>query len=298
MTDIQGCGTALVTPFTTSNEVDYSAFRTLVRWQIDSGINFLVPCGTTGESVTLIDTEYRRVIAACVAQAAGKVPVVAGAGSNSTEHAAHLAKLAEAEGANAILSVTPYYNKPTQDGLVRHFTEVANAVKLPIVLYNVPGRTGCNMLPDTIVKLASSVSNIVAVKEASGSIPQIMELLQKRPKSLRVLSGDDAITFALIALGGDGLISVASNAIPAEMTALVSALRGGRLEEARRLHYRYLNFMNLNFIESNPIPIKYAVSRLGRIHEVYRLPLCPMADVNKRKMDQELESLGLVASRV
>ena len=298
MTDIQGCGTALVTPFTTSNEVDYSTFRTLVRWQIDSGINFLVPCGTTGESVTLSDTEYRRVIAACVAQAAGKVPVVAGAGSNSTEHAGHLAKLAEAEGANAILSVTPYYNKPTQDGLVRHFTEVANAVKLPIVLYNVPGRTGCNMLPDTIVKLASSVSNIVAVKEASGSIPQIMELLQKRPKSLRVLSGDDAITFALIALGGDGLISVASNAIPAEMTALVSALRGGRLEEARRLHYRYLNFMNLNFIESNPIPIKYVVARLGKIHEMYRLPLCAMNDANKRKMDQELESLGLVASRV
>ena len=297
MTDIQGCGTALVTPFTTPNEVDYAAFRKFVRWQIDSGINFLVPCGTTGESVTLSETEYKRVIGTCVAEAAGKVPVVAGAGSNSTEHAVYLAKLAETTGADAILSVTPYYNKPTQDGLVAHFTELAKAVKIPVVLYNVPGRTACNLLPDTIVKLAASVPNIAAVKEASGSIPQIMELLQKRPKGLRVLSGDDAITFALIALGGDGLISVASNAIPAEMTALVSALRGGRLEEARRLHYRYLDFMNLNFIESNPIPIKYVVARLGKIHEMYRLPLCAMNEANKRKMDQELEGLNLVASR-
>jgi 4-hydroxy-tetrahydrodipicolinate synthase len=298
MIDIQGCGTALVTPFTGANEVDYEAYRKLVRWQIDSGMNFLVPCGTTGESVTLSEAEYRKVIATCVSEAAGKVPVVAGAGSNSTEHAAHLTRLAAAEGADAILSVTPYYNKPTQEGLARHFTEIARAAPVPIVLYNVPGRTGCNLLPETIVRLATTTANIVAVKEASGSLAQIMELLAKRPSGFRVLSGDDAVTFALVALGGDGLISVASNAIPAEMTALVAALRQGRMEEARRLQYRYLSFMNLNFIESNPIPIKYVVSRLGRIQETYRLPLCPMADAAKKKMDQELEKLGLVASRV
>jgi len=297
MAEIQGCGTALVTPFTTDNRVDVDALKRLVRWQIESGIDFLVPCGTTGESVTLDEDEYRQVIRTCVQEAGGRVPVVAGAGSNNTEHVKHLARLAEAEGADALLSVTPYYNKPSQEGLVRHFTAIAEAVRIPIVLYNVPGRTGCNMLPPTIARLGQ-VPNIVAVKEASGNIGQIMELLDVRPAGFRVLSGDDAMAFAIVCLGGEGLISVASNIIPREMSDMIRALRGGDLQAARRLQYRYLDLMNLNFIESNPIPVKYAVSRLGLIEEVYRLPLCPMGDANKRKMDQELEKLELVASRV
>ncbi|RPI24011.1 MAG: 4-hydroxy-tetrahydrodipicolinate synthase [Acidobacteria bacterium] len=298
MTDIQGCGTALVTPFTKDNRVDVDALKRLVRWQIESGIDFLVPCGTTGESVTLDEDEYRQVIRTCVQEAGRKVPIVAGAGSNNTEHVKHLARMAEAEGADAVLSVTPYYNKPSQEGLVRHFTEIAGAITIPIVLYNVPGRTGCNMLPATIARLAQQVPNVVAVKEASGNIAQIMELFQVRPAGFAVLSGDDALAFAIVALGGQGLISVVSNIIPRETSGMIRALRRGDLEEARRLQYRYLNLMNLNFIESNPIPVKYAVSRLGYIEEVYRLPLCPMADANKRKMDQELEKLELIASRV
>ncbi len=298
MVEIQGCGTALVTPFTTANNVDVEALKRLVRWQIDSGIDFLVPCGTTGESVTLDDDEYRLVIRTCVQEAGGKVPVVAGAGSNNTEHVKHLARAAESEGADAVLSVTPYYNKPSQQGLIGHFTAIAETIRIPIVLYNVPGRTGCNMLPVTIARLAEQVPNIVAVKEASGNLAQIMELFQVRPAGFRVLSGDDAMAFAIVCLGGEGLISVASNIIPREMSDMIGALRRGDLEEARRLQYRYLDLMNLNFIESNPIPVKYAVSRLGHIEEVYRLPLCPMADGNKRKMDQELEKLELVASRV
>ncbi len=297
MVDIQGCGTALVTPFTTANRVDVEALKRLVRWQIESGIDFLVPCGTTGESVTLDEDEYRQVIRTCVQEAGGKVPVVAGAGSNNTEHVKHLARTAEAEGADAVLSVTPYYNKPSQEGLVQHFTAIAEAIRIPIVLYNVPGRTGCNMLPATIARLGQ-VPNIIAVKEASGNLAQIMELFQARPAGFRVLSGDDAMAFAIVCLGGEGLISVASNIIPREMSDMIGALRRGDLQEARRLQYRYLDLMNLNFIESNPIPVKYAVSRLGYIEEVYRLPLCPMADGNKRKMDHELEKLELATSRV
>jgi 4-hydroxy-tetrahydrodipicolinate synthase len=297
MIDIQGCGTALVTPFTASGQLDLEAFRRFIRWQIDSGIDFLVPCGTTGESVTLDESEYRLVISAAVAEAGGKVPVVAGAGTNHTGHAVHLSRLAEELGADAILSVTPYYNKPTQEGLYRHFKQVAESVRVPLVLYNVPGRTGCNLLPETIVRLAG-VPNIVAVKEASGNLAQIMDLLERRPAGFRVLSGDDALAFAIIALGGEGLISVASNEIPGEMTSLIRALREGKLEEARRLQYRYLSLMNLNFVESSPIPVKYAVSRLGYIEESYRLPLCPLSEANKRKLDQELERLDLVTSRV
>ncbi|HXK59180.1 MAG TPA: 4-hydroxy-tetrahydrodipicolinate synthase [Acidobacteriota bacterium] len=295
--NIEGCGTALVTPFTNTNALDVEALKRLVRWQIESGIDFLVPCGTTGESVTLDEDEYRQVIRICVEEARDKIPVVAGAGSNNTDHALHLARLAEAEGADAILSVTPYYNKPSQEGLFRHYQAIAESVRIPVVLYNVPGRTGCNLLPETIIRLAE-IPNIVAVKEASGSLAQIMDLLKARPAGFRVLSGDDAMAFALVALGGDGLISVASNIIPKEMSAMIAALRRGDLNEGRRLHFRYLDLMNLNFIESNPIPVKYAVSRLGYIQEAYRLPLCPMNQANKAKMDRELEKLELVTSRV
>ena len=297
MSDIQGCGTALVMPFTRSQQVDFEAYRELVRWQVESGIDFLVPCGTTGESVTLSEDEYRQVIRTCVEMVAGAVPVVAGAGTNHTEHAVHLAQLAESEGADAILSVTPYYNKPTPDGLVLHFRQIAEAVRVPVVVYNVPGRTGTNISPDTLLRLAE-IESVVGVKEASGDITQIMEILARRPQGFRVLSGDDSVTLPIVALGGEGVISVASNLIPAEMTRLVSLARGGDLAQARDLHYRYLTLMDLNFIESNPIPVKYALHRMGRIEESYRLPMCPMTQAHKATMDQELETLQLVPARV
>ena len=297
MIKIQGCGTALVTPFADDGSVDLQSYRRFVDWQIQSGIDFLVPCGTTGESVTLDEDEYRSVIRACVEEARGRVPVVAGAGTNNTAHAAHLSRIAEKAGADAVLSVTPYYNKPTQEGLILHFRKIAESISIPVVLYNVPGRTGCNILADTALRLAE-IPGIIAVKEASGNLGQIMDIIAGRPASFSVLSGDDALAFAIVALGGEGLISVASNIIPAEMATLIRLLSDGLLEEARELQYRYLNLMNLNFIESNPIPVKYAVSRLGRIRELYRLPMCPMSDANKRKMDQELERLQLVTSRV
>jgi 4-hydroxy-tetrahydrodipicolinate synthase len=292
MLDIVGCGTALVTPFDRDNRVDFESYSRFVEWQIDSGIDFLVPCGTTGESVTLKEHEYREVVAACVRSARGRVPVVAGAGSNDTEHATHLARIAQEAGADAVLSVTPYYNKPTQEGLFRHFQAIASSVDIPLVLYNVPGRTSVNLTSDTVLRLARN-ERIIAIKEASGNLVQIMEIIQGRPAGFRVLSGDDAVTLALSAMGGDGVISVASNLIPAEMTRMVALIRQGRLEEARELHYRFLTLMNLIFIEANPIPVKYALSRMGRIEEVYRLPLCSMADGNKRKVELELQHLNL-----
>ena len=297
MTEIKGCGTALVTPFTTENKVDLEAYRRLVGWQIESGIDFLVPCGTTGESVTLAEDEYLQVIRACVETASKAVPVVAGAGTNNTEHAIHLARTAQKAGANAILSVTPYYNKPTQEGIFQHFRAIAQAVSIPVVFYNVPGRTGTNIATETQLRLAGE-DGILGVKEASGSLDQIMEVLAGRPSSFLVLSGDDSIAFAVASLGGEGVISVASNLIPGEMSRMMSLVAQGKLEDSRALHFRYLNLMNLNFIESNPIPVKYALSQMGRMEEIYRLPLCPMADGNKEKMDRELERLDLVGTHV
>jgi 4-hydroxy-tetrahydrodipicolinate synthase len=297
MADIRGCGTALVTPFTRDNKVDLHRLSEHVEWQIDSGIDFLVPCGTTGESVTLQEREYAEVVRTCVRTAAGKVPVVAGAGTNDTFHAVHLSKIAQDEGADAILSVTPYYNKPTQEGLYRHFQQISASVRIPIVLYNVPGRTGSNLLPETLFRLAQ-IANITAVKEASGSLAQVMEIIAGRPAGFRVLSGDDAIAFSIMALGGDGLISVVSNLIPSEMSQMIRLAQQGRTSDAREIHYRFLELINLNFIESNPIPVKYALYRMGRIDEQYRLPLCPMGDGNKRRLDGELERLELVTTRV
>ncbi len=297
MTEIKGCGTALVTPFTTDNKVDFEAYQRLVEWQIESGIDFLVPCGTTGESVTLSEEEYLKVIRTCVETSSKAVPVVAGAGTNNTEHAIHLARAAQKAGADAILSVTPYYNKPTQEGIFQHFRAIAQALSIPVVFYNVPGRTGTNIATETQHRLAEE-DGILGVKEASGSLDQIMEVLAGRPSSFLVLSGDDSIAFAVASLGGEGVISVASNLIPAEMTQMISLVAQGRLEEARTLHFRYLNLMNLNFIESNPIPVKYALSQMGRMQEIYRLPLCPMADGNKEKMNRKLEKLELVGTHV
>ena len=297
MTKIRGCGTALVTPFTRSKGVDFEAFQELVRWQVDAGIDFLVPCGTTGESVTLTEQEYQGVIRSCVESAAGAVPVVAGAGANDTEQAVRLARLAASEGVDAILSVTPYYNKPTPQGLILHFREIAKAAGLAVIIYNVPSRTGINVEPDTLFRLAE-IEHVAGVKEASGNIPQIMDILARRPAGFRVLSGDDSVTLPIVALGGEGVISVVSNLIPTEMTRMVALARDGRLNEAREIHYRYLKLMNLNFIESNPIPVKYALHRMGRLREIYRLPMCPLTEANRRTMDRELESLHLASVRV
>ena len=295
MIDLKGCGTALVTPFKSDTQLDLEAFRKLIRWQLDSGIHFLVPSGTTGESVTLNEEEYRKVIRTCVETAAGAVPVVAGAGTNNTAQAIHLATIAQQEGADALLAVTPYYNKPTQEGLVLHFSKIAESISLPVVLYNVPGRTIINITAETALRLAQ-VDNIIALKEASGDLGQVMQILKRRPSDFVVLSGDDSLTLPIMAMGGEGIISVASNLIPAEMSKMVDLALDGKWEEARKIHYRYLDLMELNFIESSPIPVKYALSRMGKLEEAYRLPLCPLSDTSKKVMDQELDNLNLVSS--
>ena len=295
MTDLKGCGTALVTPFKSDTQLDLEAFRKLIRWQLDSGIHFLVPSGTTGESVTLNEEEYRKVIRTCVETAAGAVPVVAGAGTNNTAQAIHLATIAQQEGADALLAVTPYYNKPTQEGLVLHFSKIAESISLPVVLYNVPGRTIINITAETALRLAQ-VDNIIALKEASGDPGQVMQILNRRPSDFVVLSGDDSLTLPIMAMGGEGIISVASNLIPAEMSQMVDLALSGKWEEAKKIHYRYLDLMELNFIESSPIPVKYALSRMGKLEEAYRLPLCPLSDPSKKVMDQELDKLNLVSS--
>lgn len=295
MIDLKGCGTALVTPFQSDTQLDLEAYRKLIRWQLDSGIHFLVPSGTTGESVTLNEEEYREVIRTCVETAAGAVPVVAGAGTNNTAQAIHLATIAQQEGADALLAVTPYYNKPTQEGLVLHFSKIAESISLPVVLYNVPGRTIINITAETALRLAQ-VDNIIAVKEASGDLGQVMQILNRRPSDFVVLSGDDSLTLPIMAMGGEGIISVASNLIPAEMSQMVDLALSGKWEEARKIHYRYLDLMELNFIESSPIPVKYALSRMGKLEEAYRLPLCPLSDTSKKVMDQELDKLNLVSS--
>ena len=295
MIDLKGCGTALVTPFKSDTQLDLEAFRKLIRWQLDSGIHFLVPSGTTGESVTLNEEEYREVIRTCVETAAGAVPVVAGAGTNNTAQAIHLATIAQQEGADALLAVTPYYNKPTQEGLVLHFSKIAESISLPVVLYNVPGRTIINITAETALRLAQ-VDNIIALKEASGDLGQVMQILNRRPSDFVVLSGDDSLTLPIMAMGGEGIISVASNLIPAEMSQMVDLALSGKWEEAKKIHYRYLDLMELNFIESIPIPVKYALSRMGKLEEIYRLPLCPLSDTSKKVMDQELDKLHLVSS--
>ncbi|MEE8460649.1 MAG: 4-hydroxy-tetrahydrodipicolinate synthase [Acidobacteriota bacterium] len=295
MIDLKGCGTALVTPFKSDTQLDLEAFRKLIRWQLDSGIHFLVPSGTTGESVTLNEEEYRKVIRTCVETAAGAVPVVAGAGTNNTAQAIHMATIAQQEGADALLAVTPYYNKPTQEGLVLHFSKIAESISLPVVLYNVPGRTLINITAETALRLAQ-VDNIIALKEASGDLGQVMQILNRRPSDFVVLSGDDSLTLPIMAMGGEGIISVASNLIPAEMSQMVDLALSGKWEEAKKIHYRYLDLMELNFIESSPIPVKYALSRMGKLEEAYRLPLCPLSDPSKKVMDQELDKLNLVSS--
>jgi 4-hydroxy-tetrahydrodipicolinate synthase len=289
-----GAGTALVTPFTRSGELDEPAFRRLVKRQVQEGIDVLVPCGTTGESATMTDDENKRVVQVTIEEAAGRVPVLAGAGSNDTRQAVHKAKAMAELGADGILSVAPYYNKPTSEGFLRHFSAVADAVSIPVVVYNVPGRTGSNIDPKTLLKL-SQHGNIRAVKEASGSLAQIMELLRDRPEGFQVLSGDDAFTLALMAHGGEGVISVCANQVPGPMHQLCAAAARGDFASARAIHNRLLRLMTLNFVESNPIPVKASLALMGLCEESYRLPMCPPTEATREVLRGALKELGLLS---
>ncbi|MGE0459850.1 MAG: 4-hydroxy-tetrahydrodipicolinate synthase [Vicinamibacterales bacterium] len=289
-----GVGTALITPFTKSGELDEAGVRRLARRQIEAGVHFLVPCGTTGETPTLSDAEKRRVVELVVEEAAGRVPVMAGAGGYDTKEVVHAAREMEKAGADGLLSVTPYYNKPTPEGLFRHFSAVAEATPLPIVLYNVPGRTGCNMDASTVARLAT-IPRIVGVKEASGNIQQMAEILRAVPPDFRVLSGDDAITIPLMAIGGRGIISVASNEIPAEMARMVEAAERGDYLAAREMHHRLLPLLLVNFVESNPGPVKFAMAAMGLCEEVYRLPMVPPRPASKEKILAALAEAGIAA---
>ncbi len=287
-----GAGVALVTPFKKDGSIDEAALRRLVKRQVDGGIDVLVPCGTTGESVTLDAAEQRRVIEMTLAEA-GRVPVLAGAGTNDTRTAVEKAKAAAALGAHGILSVGPYYNKPTPEGYYRHFAAVADAVKIPVIVYNVPGRTGSNIDAKTLLRLAGH-GNIRGVKEASGSLGQIMEILRDRPEGFQVLSGDDAFTLSVMAHGGEGVISVVANQVPGPMHDLVAACARGDFAEGRRIHDRLLRLMNLNFVESNPIPVKASLALMGLCQEIYRLPLCPPLDSTREALRTALHELGLL----
>ena len=291
----RGCGTALVTPFRQDASIDEAALRNLVAWQVESGIDFLVPCGTTGETPTLSHDEWIQVIDITIEVAAGRVPIVAGATSNSTQDAVAKAKeLSEKTGVDGILTATPYYNKPTQEGQYRHFRAVAEAVNKPVILYNVPGRTAANIEPGTLARL-TEVPNIVGIKEASGNISQMAEVCNAVPEWFAVLSGDDAVTLPLIALGGVGIISVASNEIPREMAEMTRAALGNDWETARRIHRKFLPLMQGNFIESNPMPVKAVLAMMGKIEEVYRLPLLPMRRDTRSKLQKIVAEAGLVA---
>ena len=295
---LRGCGTALVTPFKSDSSVDEEALRGLVAWQIESGIDFLVPCGTTGETPTLTHEEWLRVIDITIEVVAGRVPIVAGATSNSTQDAMDKAKeVASRPGVDAILTASPYYNKPTQEGQYRHFKCIAEAVDKPIILYNVPARTGSNIEPSTLARL-SEVSNIVGVKEASGNISQIAEVMHAVPEHFLVLSGEDVVTLPLISLGGVGVISVASNEIPNEMAEMTRAALNNDWDTARRIHRRFLPLMQANFMESNPLPVKAVLAMMGKLEEVYRLPLLPMRRETRSRLQRIAVDTGVVAKPV
>ncbi len=296
MTDlrtVRGSIVALVTPFTQDGRVDTAALKRLVEFQIANGTDAISPCGTTGEAPTLSTEEYAAVVETVVKTTQGRLPVIAGAGSNSTAKAVELSKIATELGADGVLSVGPYYNKPSQEGFYQHFKAIAEAVPIPILAYNVPGRTGSNIAPKTLLRLAQ-IENIFGVKEASANLAQMMELLGQKPEGFRVYSGDDAFTLALIACGGDGVVSVAANQIPRQMKQLCDAALRGDFATARAIHYKYLALMNGNFIESNPIPVKCALAMMGLIEEQYRLPLVPMREDNRQKLRAILEEIKLI----
>jgi 4-hydroxy-tetrahydrodipicolinate synthase len=292
---MRGCATALVTPFKTDGSIDEERIRTLAGRQIEGGVKLLVPCGTTGESATMTEEEDARVIGMTIDVARGRAKVIAGAGSNSTASAIEYSKRARQLGADAVLQVAPWYNKPTQDGLYAHFRAIAEAVPdMPIMLYNVPGRTSSNIAAQTTLRLARDCENIVAVKEASGNLTQIMEILRERPKGFAVLSGDDAVTLPLIAVGAEGIVSVASNEAPDLMSRMTNFALEGRWDEARTLHYRLLPLMEVNFIESSPGPVKAAMAMMGLLDENFRLPLVPINDKNRTRVREVLTALGLI----
>jgi 4-hydroxy-tetrahydrodipicolinate synthase len=289
-TKFTGCGTALVTPFDAGGRVDEAGVRRLARRQIDAGIHFLVPCGTTGETPTLTEAERLRVVEIVVEEAAGRVPVLAGAGGYDTHEVTHTATRMRAAGADGLLSVTPYYNKPTPEGLFQHYQAIAEAARLPIIVYNVPGRTGVNVDPATLARLAT-IPGIVGVKEASGNMAQICEVRRAVPDDFLVLSGDDALTLPVMAIGGHGIISVASNGLPADMARLVELAEQGDSAGARRMHAALMPFMTVNFIESNPIPIKAAMAMMGLLDERYRLPMVPPRDASREKIAATLTAV-------
>ncbi len=291
---LRGCGTALVTPFHRDGSLDEMALRQLVRWQVDAGIDFLVPCGTTGETPTLSHDEWLRVIDVTIETAEGRVPIMAGATSNNTQDAVAKTKEAsERDGVDFILSATPYYNKPTQEGVYEHFRAVADASQKPVLLYNIAGRTGTNIDTATLRRLAE-IPNILGVKEASGNISQIAEVCATMPEEFLVFSGDDAVTLAVIGLGGVGIVSVVSNEITEEMTRMTQAALANKWDMARLIFRKYLPLMQANFIESNPGPAKAVLSMMGRIEEVYRLPIVPMRPENRMKLEKVVSELGLL----
>ncbi len=289
-----GCGTALVTPFRSDLSLDEPALRSLIRRQIDAGIDFLCPCGTTGESPTLTHEEHLRIIEITVEEARGRVPVLAGAGGYDTRKVIELVAELEARHVSGILSVTPYYNKPTQEGLYQHYRAIAQSTSLPIIVYSVQGRTGVNVEPATLVRLAE-IPNIVGIKEASGNISQIASIMARVPESFAVLSGDDALAFPLVAMGGRGVISVVSNEIPGEFAAFIKSALNGDYATARRMHRKFQPLMEINFIETSPGPVKFAMARMGLLEPVWRLPLVAPSRQSQEKIEAVLETAGLLA---
>jgi 4-hydroxy-tetrahydrodipicolinate synthase len=291
---LEGCGTAIVTPFREDGAIDEAALRNLVEWQIASGISLLVACGTTGETPTLDEQEWLRVIEIVVEAAAGRVPVLAGCTHNSTREAVEKTKRAcGVRGLSALLSANPYYNKPTQEGQYQHFRAIADASGLPVVLYNIPGRSAVNLEPATVARLAE-IDNIVGVKESSGNLQQITEIITSVPADFKVMAGDDNLALAILGVGGAGLVSVASNIIPAEMSAMVNAALAGDWDKAREMNRKYYRLMLANFWETSPIPVKYLLARMGRIEESYRLPMTPATDETRQRLDRVAAGLGLI----
>lgn len=289
----RGTGTALVTPFNSRGDVDENALRRLVNAQIAGGVEALLPTGTTGESVTLDEDEHVRVVEIVVEQTRGRVPVIAGAGSNSTRKTISLCKRILSAGADGVLIVAPYYNKPTQEGLFQHYEAISDAIDAPMIVYNVPGRTSCNIEAATTLRIAG-LPNVAGIKEASGNIGQVMEILRDRPRGFALWAGDDAVALPYAALGADGVVSVVSNEVPREFSRMVRLALAGDFAAARKLHYRLLPLMNINFIESNPIPVKAALGMMGMIGEEYRLPLVSLTDAHRPKLKAVLRDLGLV----
>ncbi len=292
MFELKGAMTAIVTPFK-GGKLDEDAFRNLIRRQIDAGIDGLVPCGTTGEAATMDLEEYEKTIGVAVDECKGKIPILAGAGTNNTKKVIELAKIAISAGADAILSVAPYYNKPTQEGLYQHYKTVAEAISVPLVLYNVPGRTSVNILPDTVIRL-SEIDNIVGIKEASGSLNQVSEIIEGAKEGFSVISGDDFLTLPMMSVGGTGVISVSSNVVPELVARQYDAFVEGKLEEAKELHHKLYKLHKAMFYETNPIPVKTALYLMGLIEEEFKLPLCKMSDTNKEKLKTVLKEMNLI----